>query len=131
MLRMVFQRVGIGIVTLWIASVLVFAGTEILPGDVAEIILGQEATPETLAALRSELGLDKPAVVRYFEWLGDLASGDLGISKAGGATIASLIADRLLNTVTLGGIVAGISVPLSILIGVLAAMYTGPDCGTS
>src|SRR5690606_29817322 len=104
-------------------SVLVFAGTEILPGDVAEIILGQEATPETLAALRSELGLDKPAVVRYFEWLGDLASGDLGISKAGGATIASLIADRLLNTVTLGGIVAGISVPLSILIGVLAAMY--------
>jgi peptide/nickel transport system permease protein len=123
MLRMVFQRVGIGIVTLWIVSVLVFAGTEILPGDVAEIILGQEATPETLAALRSELGLDKPAVVRYFEWLGDLASGDLGISKAGGATIASLIADRLLNTVTLGGIVAGISVPLSILIGVLAAMY--------
>lgn len=123
MLRMVFQRVGIGIVTLWIVSVLVFAGTEILPGDVAEIILGQEATPETLAALRSELGLDKSAVVRYFEWLGDLASGDLGISKAGGATIASLIADRLLNTVTLGGIVAGISVPLSILIGVLAAMY--------
>lgn len=122
---MIVRRIGIGIVTLWVVSVLVFAGTEILPGDVAQIILGQNATADTLAALRSELGLDKPAFVRYFDWLGDMATGDLGISKAGGATIESLIGNRLLNTVVLAGIVAGISVPLSVSIGLLAAMYPG------
>ncbi len=114
-----------GVATLWVVSVLVFAGTEILPGDVAQIILGQNATAETLAALRSELGLDQPAFVRYFDWLGDMATGDLGISKAGGATIESLIGNRLLNTIVLAGIVAGISVPLSISVGLLAAMYPG------
>lgn len=122
---MIVRRIGIGIVTLWVVSVLVFAGTEILPGDVAQIILGQNATADTLAALRSELGLDKPAFVRYFDWLGDMATGDLGISKAGGATIESLIGNRLLNTVVLAGIVAGISVPLSVSVGLLAAMYPG------
>lgn len=122
---MILRRIGIGIVTLWVVSVLVFVGTEILPGDVAQIILGQNATAETLAALRSELGLDQPAIVRYVDWLGDMVSGDLGISKAGGATIESLIGDRLLNTVVLAGIVAGISVPLSVAIGLFAAMYPG------
>jgi peptide/nickel transport system permease protein len=122
---MIIRRIGIGIVTLWVVSVLVFAGTEILPGDVAQIILGQNATADTLAALRSELGLDQPAIVRYIDWLGDMVSGDLGISKAGGATIESLIGNRLLNTVVLAGIVAGISVPLSVAIGLLAAMYPG------
>ena len=66
MKTMVLQRIGIGVLTLLVVSVLVFAGTEILPGDVAEIVLGQAATPENLAKLRAELGLDKPAVVRYF-----------------------------------------------------------------
>ncbi|MBA3518924.1 MAG: ABC transporter permease [Rhizobiales bacterium] len=122
---MIVRRIAIGIITLWVVSVLVFAGTEILPGDVAQIILGQNATADTLAALRSELGLDQPAFVRYFDWLGDMVSGDLGISKAGGATIDSLIGNRLLNTVVLAGIVAGISVPLSISVGLLAAMYPG------
>ncbi|MBA3325381.1 MAG: ABC transporter permease [Rhodobacteraceae bacterium] len=122
---MILRRIGMGVATLWVVSVLVFAGTEILPGDVAQIILGQNATAETLAALRSELGLDQPAFVRYFDWLGDMATGDLGISKAGGATIESLIGNRLLNTIVLAGIVAGISVPLSISVGLLAAMYPG------
>nr|MBA3448586.1 ABC transporter permease [Pseudaminobacter sp.] len=122
---MIVRRIGIGIVTLWVVSVLVFAGTEILPGDVAQIILGQNATADTLAALRFELGLDKPAYVRYFDWLGDMVTGDLGISKAGGATIESLIGNRLLNTVVLAGIVAAISVPLSVSVGLLAAMYPG------
>lgn len=123
--RLIVRRIGVGIVTLWVVSVLVFVGTEILPGDVAEIILGQSATPETVAVLRRELGLDQPAVVRYVDWLGDMVSGDLGISKAGGATIASLIGDRLGNTLLLGAIVAAISVPLSIMIGLIAAMYPG------
>ena len=82
MWRMVLRRIGIGIVTLWVVSLLMFAGTEILPGDVAQIMLGQEATPENLAALREALGLNKPAWVRYFEWLGDMARFDLGMSLA-------------------------------------------------
>lgn len=122
---MVLRRILIGIATLWVVSVLVFVGTEILPGDVAQILLGQSATPESLAALRAELGLDQPAYVRYFEWLNGMATGDLGISKAGGATISSLIDFRLGNTLYMGGIVAAISVPLSIVLGLMAAMYPG------
>jgi peptide/nickel transport system permease protein len=125
MSAMILKRVGIGFATLWVVSVLVFAGTEILPGDVAQIILGQSATPESLAVLRAELGLDQPWYVRYFGWLGDMVSGDLGISKAGGATINSLINARLLNTFELGAIVAIIAVPLSVVLGLIAAMYPG------
>ncbi len=125
MKSMVLQRIGIGIMTLLVVSILVFAGTEILPGDVAQIVLGQSATPEALAALRADLGLDKPAPVRYFEWLGDMATFDLGISKAGGASIGDLIGGRLYNTFLLGGIVAFIAVPISIFLGLLAAMYPG------
>ncbi len=122
---MVLRRIGIGIGTLLVVSVLVFAGTEILPGDVAQIILGQSATAESLAALRAELGLDQPWYIRYFGWLADMAAGDLGISKAGGASIGSLISERLANTLVLSGIVAGIAVPLSIVLGLVAAMYPG------
>ncbi|MCP4627038.1 MAG: ABC transporter permease [bacterium] len=125
MQTMVLQRIGIGLLTLLVVSVLVFAGTEILPGDVAEIVLGQSATPENLAKLRAELGLDKPAVVRYFGWLGDMITFDLGVSKAGGAGIGELIGGRLYNTFFLGGIVAVIAVPLSVFLGLLAAMYPG------
>ncbi len=125
MQRMVLNRILIGIVTLWVVSVLVFAGTSILPGDVAEIVLGQSATPESLAAYRAERGLDQPLVFQYFSWLGGMVTGDLGISKAGGASISSLIDGRLGNTMTLAAIVAVISIPLSVAIGLLAAMYPG------
>lgn len=125
MQTMVLQRIGIGFITLLVVSALVFAGTEILPGDVAEIVLGQSATPENLAKLRAELGLDKPAIVRYFGWLGDMITFDLGVSKAGGASIGDLIGGRLYNTFFLGGIVAAIAVPISIFLGLLAAMYPG------
>ena len=125
MQAMVIRRLFIGLATLWVVSVLVFAGTMILPGDVAQIILGQAATPESLAALRAELGLDEPWYVRYFSWLGNMMTGDLGISKAGGATISSLIGGRLTNTLWLSGIVAVISVPLSVFLGLVAAMYPG------
>lgn len=130
MFRMIMRRLGIGLVTLWVVSILMFAGTEILPGDVAEIMLGQEATPESLAALREKLGLNKSAPVRYFEWLGDMATFDLGLSLAGhsgtgggGATIEVLIGARLQNTLLLSSIVAAISVPLSVTLGLLAAMF--------
>ncbi len=125
MQRMVFQRILIGFVTLWVVSVLVFLMTNALPGDVAQIVLGQSATPESLAAYRAERGLDQPLLFQYFGWLGNMLTGDLGISKAGGATISSLIAGRLGNTMFLAALVSLISVPLSVALGLLAAMYPG------
>jgi len=129
MFRMILRRLGIGVVTLIVVSMLMFAGTEILPGDVAEIMLGQEATPSSLKALRKELGLNKPAPVRYFEWLGDMFTFDLGMSLAGrgngggGTTIEVLIGARLNNTLLLSSIVAIIAVPLSVTLGLIAAMF--------
>ncbi|MBH96922.1 MAG: ABC transporter permease [Rhodospirillaceae bacterium] len=131
MMRMIWRRLGIGLVTLWVVSLIMFAGTEILPGDVAEIMLGMEATPESLAALRSELGLNRPAYIRYFEWLGDMARADLGMSLAGrgngggGTTIEVLIGDRLDNTLLLAAIVGAISIPISVILGLIAAMFPG------
>ncbi len=125
MQRMVIQRILIGFVTLWVVSVLVFIMTSLLPGDVAQIVLGQAATPESLAAYRAERGLDQPLVFQYFGWLGNMLTGDLGTSKAGGASIYSLISGRLYNTMSLAAIVAIISVPLSVALGLLAAMYPG------
>lgn len=114
-----------------LVSILIFIGTSVLPGDVANIILGQMATPESLAELRSKLGLDRPAYIRYFMWLGDMATGDLGISKAGsgaatiGTPISELIAPRLTNTFRMTAVVAVIAIPLSLSLGLLAAMYPG------
>jgi peptide/nickel transport system permease protein len=125
MQRMVFQRILIGFVILWVVSVLVFLMTNALPGDVAQIVLGQSATPESLAAYRAERGLDQPLLFQYIGWLGDMLTGNLGISKAGGATISSLIAGRLGNTMFLAALVSLISVPLSVALGLLAAMYPG------
>ncbi len=125
MQRMVIQRIIIGFITLWVVSVLVFIGTSILPGDVAEIVLGQTATPESLAAYRAERGLDQPLYMQYLTWLGGMFTGDLGTSKAGGASISSLISGRFGNTMLLAGIVAIISVPMSVVLGLLAAMYPG------
>jgi len=125
MTQMVLRRIGIGFVTLLVVSLIVFVGTSILPGDVAQIILGQSATEETLAVLRAELGLDQPGYVRYFSWLGNMVSGDLGTSKAGGASISSLIDSRLGNTMKMAGLVAAISIPFSVSLGLYAAMHPG------
>jgi len=125
MKQMVLNRIAIGFVTLLAVSVIVFVMTSWLPGDVASILLGQAATPETLAALRAELGTDQPLIVQYFSWLGNMATGDLGISKTGGATISSLISSRIGNTMMMAGLVAIISIPISISVGLFAAMYPG------
>ncbi len=132
---MIFQaiarRVAIGFLTLLVVSILIFLGTSILPGDVANIILGQMATPESLAALRAKLGLDQPPHIRYWIWLTDLITGDLGYSKAGagagtlGTPISEMLAPRLWNTVRMAGTVALIAIPFSMTLGLLAAMYPG------
>jgi peptide/nickel transport system permease protein len=124
-LKTILRRTAAGLATLLLVSILVFIGTSVLPGDVAQILLGQMATPETLAALRAKLGLDQPAYIRYFYWLGDLLTGDLGVSKAGGATISSIISGRMFNTMWLSGMVALIAIPISLALGLLTAMYPG------
>ncbi len=119
------KRLFYGLLTLLVISVLVFAGTEILPGDVATAMLGQGATEESVAALREDLGLNRPASVRYFAWLGDFVQGDLGISTATGRPIAELINTRAKNTFILAVLTAVFAVPLAVFLGIVSAMY--PD----
>ena len=122
---MVLRRIFIGLVLIWVVSIFIFVLTQVLPGDAAQIRLGQQSTPESLAALRKELGLDRPLITQYFSWIGNLLIGNLGISAAGGATIESLIGNRIGNTVFMTGIVTLISVPLSVTLGLIAAMFPG------
>jgi peptide/nickel transport system permease protein len=123
LLKLVAQRLALGFGTLLVVSVLIFAGTELLPGDLAEAILGQSATPQAVANIRAELGLDRPAPVRYVEWLTGFAHGDLGMSLANKQPVATMIAGRLKNTLFLACMAALVAVPISVGLGILAARY--------
>lgn len=119
---LITRRLVLGVLILLIVSVLVFVGTEVLPGDVAQAILGQGATPELVANVRERLGLNDPAYVRYFAWLGSLLSGNLGTSLANGADIADMVGERIVNTVILAGVTAMIAVPSAIVLGLFCAL---------
>ncbi|RKE94593.1 ABC transporter permease [Sulfitobacter guttiformis] len=121
--KLVAQRLALGFLLLLAASVLIFAGTTMLPGDVAQQILGQGATPTALANLRAELGLNDPPVTRYLAWLGGVLQGDLGTALTNGRDIADSIGGRLKNTMFLAFWAAAISVPLAIFLGLLAVRY--------
>jgi peptide/nickel transport system permease protein len=126
--RTVLQRLGLGLLTLFAVSIIIFLSLEMLPGGFAQAILGQAATPETVAQFNKELGLDRPATVRYFEWIGGVLRGDFGVSYAGvGGTIrrsvTDLIAPRLYNTFFLAIMTAIIAVPLALFLGVMAALH--------
>ena len=122
-LKLVAQRIALGLLLLLAVSVLIFAGTQILPGDVAQSILGQSATPQALENLRRELGLNDPAYIRYLHWLGGILQGDLGTALSNGQDIATQLGKRLGNTLFLAGVAAVVSVPLAILLGLLAVRY--------
>jgi peptide/nickel transport system permease protein len=124
-LRLVLSRAVLGVLTLLAVSLLIFVCVQILPGDVASAVLGNQATPETLAAYRKELGLDQPAWWRYLQWLGGALQGDLGVAMTNKRDIVSELAPRFLNTLFLAGYAALIAVPLSIGLGVLAAINEG------
>lgn len=127
----VLQRLGLGLLTLIVVSMIIFSSIELLPGDFGEAILGQSALPETVAAFRKELGLDLPMYQRYFDWLGGVLTGDMGNSFSGRASsgidrsrdVAELIAPRLRNTLFLASMAAIIAVPLSLFLGITAALY--------
>ncbi|MCH9704885.1 MAG: ABC transporter permease [Proteobacteria bacterium] len=121
--RLILRRILFAVGALLGASVLIFIGTNILPGDVAQAILGQSATPEALANLRRDLGLNEPAVTRYFNWLFSLLQGDLGHSLTNQQSINDMLGGRLANTFFLAAVVAVITVPLALLLGLIAARY--------
>ena len=123
LLKLVAQRVALGILLLFAMSVLIFVGTQILPGDVAQSILGQQATPESLANLREQLGLNDPAYVRYFRWLGGVLTGDLGKALSSGQDIATSIRGRLWNTLFLAFWSAIVAIPLAVILGLIAVRY--------
>lgn len=123
--RLVGGRLAVGVITLLFVSLVVFFLTSLLPGDAVQEQLGQEATPEVLAALRAQLGLDLPVHLRYVNWLGGLITGNPGVSLVNGMPVDEMIASRLPNTLKLGAIAALFSVPLALAIGILSAMYRG------
>ena len=120
---MVGKRLGFGVLTLIAISLMIALGVELLPGDLAQAILGQAATPETVAAFRKELGLNLPWHTRYFTWLGNFMSGDMGTSLANKREISELISTRLGNTVFLALTAALIAIPIAIFLGMMAALY--------
>ncbi len=123
LIAMIVRRLALGVLTLIVVSLIISLGVELLPGDLAEAILGQAATPETVAAFRKELGLDLPLWERYLDWLFGMMQGDMGVSLANQREISELIGVRLENTLFLAALAAIISVPLAVTLGILAALY--------
>lgn len=123
LLALLLQRIVLGFVLLLAISALLFIGIEILPGDFAQAYLGQSATPEAIANIRKELGLDAPLLERYFGWLGGVFQGDFGTSWANKASVSEQIGKRLGNTLFLAFWAAVVSVPLAIGLGMIAVHY--------
>lgn len=124
-LSLLIKRIALACLSLLVVSTLVFAITAVLPGDAAQELLGQDATPEAVEALRAEMGLNVPAPQRYWRWLIGLTSGDLGVSSVSQMPVTQLIASRLPNSLLLAGITALFSVPIALLLGVSAAVWRG------
>ena len=130
-LQTVLGRLGLGLATLFVVSLIIFSAIEMLPGDFGQAILGQAATEETVAAFRRELGLDEPPYLRYLQWVGGAIQGDLGTSFSGrnasgtdrSREVIDLIAPRLWNTLFLASVTAIIAVPVSLFLGITSALY--------
>jgi peptide/nickel transport system permease protein len=120
--RLILRRIALGILTLWLVSLVVFAAVIALPGDAATAILGKEATPDRVAALREQLHLNESVVSQYLHWLGGLLSGDLGTSAATQQAVSKLLSDRVANSAFLVLVASLVAIPLSIALGVWMAM---------
>jgi peptide/nickel transport system permease protein len=116
------RRLAFILLTLLLASIVIFAATQLLPGDVAQVLLGQFATPTALANLRAELGLDRPAYVQYFGWLGRFVSGDWGDSLTSRQPVLPLVLGRMRNSAMLASLALLFYVPVGILLGIIAAL---------
>jgi peptide/nickel transport system permease protein len=120
--KQLLRRIGLGILTLWLVSLVVFAAVLALPGDAATAILGKEATPDRVAALREQLHLNESVVTQYTQWLKGVVTFDFGNSAATQQPVSQLLSDRLANTAFLVFVASIIAIPMSILLGVWMAM---------
>ena len=131
-----FKRIGLGIISLFFVTLIIFSSVNLLPGDFVESVLGQTRTEESVKIFRKELGLDKPYHVRYVNWLTSAIQGDLGSTFSGrnatyanqpqqntARSVSSLLKPRLFNTFFLAAMTAIIAIPLSLLLGITAALY--------
>jgi len=125
MTRLLAQRAALGLLTLLAVSALLFFGTNLLPGDVASALLGQDATPEALHNIRAALGLEQPAWLRYLHWLGGAVHGDFGTSLTSARPVGAQVLPRLGNTLLLASLAALVSVPVAVGLGLLSAMREG------
>ncbi|MGW7537010.1 ABC transporter permease [Amycolatopsis sp. NPDC054798] len=125
MTRLILKRLLVSLVVLWLVSLLVFVATLLLPGDPARAILGQQATPERIAALQHQLHLDEPVWQRYLSWLGGLFTGDLGTSTSTQGPVTTLLADRVSASLVLLVLAAVIATPLGLALGTWSAMRRG------
>ncbi|MCQ9369416.1 ABC transporter permease [Brevibacterium sp. 50QC2O2] len=123
--KLIARRLVFSVFILLAVSLIVFFATLLLPGDPARAILGQQATPERVAAINAQMHLDEPAVTRYLMWLGGLFTGDLGTSVASGGPVSALLGDRIAATLVLMGLAAVISVPLGVALGIWSALRRG------
>ena len=128
-LILVIRRILLSVATLLLVSLIVFSILEVLPGDVATRILGRDATPESLELLRNQLGLGRPAAVRYFGWLGGLLTGDFGSSLASSRPIADILGPRIFNTVLLSLFAFVLYIPFTLVPAIIQALTRdrGPD----
>ena len=125
MLKPLLRRLALSLVTLWLLSLIVFVGAQLLPGDVGRAILGPLADPRAVEVLNHQLGVDRPLVVQYWDWISHFVQGDLGMSLALRRPIAPFMADALLHSLKLAAVAFLIVVPLSLAGGVIAALNVG------
>lgn len=123
--KFILRRLGVSVFILFAVSVIIFCATLLLPGSPATAILGQQATPERIAALEAEMNLDQPPVTRYLLWLGGIFTGDLGTSTSTGGPVSELLGEPLVNSLVLMLLAAAISIPVGVLLGVYAAWWRG------
>lgn len=122
MIAYVLRRLGLILVTMFLASVIIFSITQLLPGDVAQVVLGQFATPQAVENLREELGLNRPYYIQYFDWLTNFIRGDWDTSMVSRLEVRPMVIGRLRNSMMLAGLSLILYVPLGILLGVIAAL---------
>jgi peptide/nickel transport system permease protein len=123
MLGLISRRIFLGGITVFLVSIIIFLGVEILPGDACTAYLEREAKGKLLENCRTELGLDRPASTRYLSWASNALQGDLGVSAKGNKSIATLVGDRLMNTLLLAVCAMAVGIPLALILGIISALW--------
>lgn len=122
MTKLLLRRTGLGLITVVLVSMLIFIGTQVLPGNSAQAILGKRSTPERLAAMEHQLNLDAPIVQQYTDWLGGILAGNPGVSLASQQPVGALLSDKIVNSGFLMLVAALVAVPLALVLGTWAAV---------